>query len=117
MKPLDEYILDLKGEQRDIIEHLDYLLREVYQLNGSIKWRIPFYECEQPVCYLNPIKKDGVECVFFDRYGLTKDQGLLQANGRKIVRGVRLFRANELPVSVLESTIEEAIFLIKQSIK
>jgi len=111
MKPIDEYILSLKGQQKEIISAIDLVLREGYKINGVIKWRIPFYQRKTNICYLNPIKNDGVEFVFYRGKHFSNQHGLLQSKGRKQVAGIELYSADDIPEEPIHEIIEEAILL------
>jgi hypothetical protein len=77
----------------------------------KIRFKIPFYYRKSWICYLNPVKGNGVEFVFLRGNELSNEQGLLEAKGRKQVSGVTFYEIKEIPQEVLQEVVMEALIL------
>jgi len=69
------------------------------------------YYQKSSICYLNPIKKDGVELAFTKGYLLSNVQEILQIKDRKYVAGIELFDIRMIPISLINQIIQEAVIL------
>lgn len=111
MKTIENYILELEGQQKAIINVLHYHLMETTDLRASISYGIPMYRRKSWVCYLNPIKNDGVEMCFGRGHSLSNEQGILDMKGRKLVAGISLFDVGDLPMKAIDEIVQEALIL------
>jgi len=111
MKTVEDFILGLDGQQKAIVSFLDEHLRENHDLRSKINYKIPFYYHKKWVCYLNPIKVDGIELVFLKGHLLSNNQGILKSKGRKLVAGVELFHVSKLPLRSIDEIVQEALIL------
>lgn len=111
MKTIDNFILGLDGQQKAIVSYLNQLLSQHHDLIGKIQWNIPTYYRKSLICYLNPIKNNGVELAFFRGASLSNDQQLLNRKGRKLVAGIDLFEVVDLPEKEINEIVQEAIIL------
>ncbi len=111
MKTIESYILELDGQQKAIINFLHHHLMETTDLRGSISYGIPMYRRKSWVCYLNPIKKDGIELAFGRGFRLSNEQGILDQKGRKLVAGIDLFDVNKIPIQAINEIVQEALIL------
>lgn len=111
MKTIEGYILGLEGQQKAIINALHHHLDQTTDLRSSISYGIPFYHRKSWVCYLNPIKNDGIEMVFTRGHRLSNEQGLLDRKGRKLVAGISLYDVAELPMKAINEIVQEALLL------
>ena len=113
---IDLYLDQMEEPSRS----LAILLHEVIlsidpDLSSTIKFHIPFYMFGKWVCYLNPLKKHQLELCFLQLKNEEDPFGLLQAKGRKMVRGLSL-DAKDQPYE--ETVPWEAIsFYVKKSIE
>ena len=82
-------------------------------ITSKIRYRIPFYYSKSWICYINPIKKQGVELVFLRGNELSNFQGILDAKGRKQVAGLELFDHTKVPFKELSEVLTEALILDK----
>ncbi|MEO1515721.1 MAG: DUF1801 domain-containing protein [Bacteroidota bacterium] len=108
---VEDFILDKEGAQREILHYLHELLEGQLDLTPKIRYKIPFYYRKTWICYLNPIKNDGIELAFLRGYQLSNDQGLLSAKGRKQVMGLEIYELEGLPLDSLLEVLQEAILL------
>ncbi len=111
MTPVQAFVLDFEGEQADLIQLLHDMMIGFPNIEPKIRYKIPFYYRKSWICYINPLKAGGVEFAFTRGRELSNEQGLLTANGRKQVMGIKLFSLQDLPVPALLQLIEEAILL------
>ncbi len=111
MDPCLDFIYQKEGEQRTILITLHELITALPEIRSKLRYRIPFYDRQSWVCYLNPIGTKGVELCFIQGHALSNVQGLLQANGRKQVRGIFFERAGDIDQEVLLEILQEALLL------
>jgi hypothetical protein len=110
------FIEDLIDNQKVIMQQLHPTITSFPEVISKIRYKIPFYYRKSWICYLNPVKGDKVELAFTRGNELSNEQGLLQANGRKQVRGVIIENANDIPWESLNEIFQEA-FLLDEEIK
>ncbi|MEM9921408.1 MAG: DUF1801 domain-containing protein [Bacteroidota bacterium] len=108
---VEDFILDREGQQQSILQYLHELLLMHPEIDAKISYRIPFYYRKSWICYLNPLKKDGVEMVFTRGNELSNTQGILQSKGRKQVAGIELSSVEEIPTESILEIIQEALLL------
>ncbi len=111
MQPCLDFILGLEGRQQAVMLHLHHLIASFPELTGKIRYKIPFYYRKSWICYLNPLKDGGVELAFPRGNELSNEQGLLQANGRRQVRGAVFYDTNEITDETLLEILSEAVLL------
>ncbi len=112
MNEVDLFILEKDGNQQAILQFLNDLMMSNPEIIQKIRYKVPFYYRKSWICYLNPNKKTGgVEMVFLRGNELSNEQGLLEAKGRKQVRGVTFSKITDIPVDTLVEVIQEAIWL------
>lgn len=109
---MEDFIFELEGTQREIVESLHGFLSNFPEISPKIKYHIPFYYRKSWICYLNPVKKDtGVELAFTRGNELSNEQGLLASKDRKQILGVTFFSVQEIPFDTLQEIMMEAILL------
>lgn len=111
MANVEDFIDQLENEQREIMLYFHELLAHQLELEGKIRFNIPFYYHKSWICYLNPIKNDAVELAFLLGKELSNDQGLLEAKDRKQVAGITFSRVEEIPKDAVYEIIQEALML------
>ena len=111
MNPVQNYILDLEGEQAALFQYLYDLINTYPEVEAKIKYKIPFFYRKSWICYLNPIKKGGVELAFTRGNELSNEQGLLEAKGRKQILGASFYKVEEIPEEVIHEVLQEAFLL------
>lgn len=110
MSKVDEYISDLEGEQYKIVQHLHSLFANEFDMEPKIKYKIPFYYKNSWVCYLNPLKNNGVECAFTRGNELLIETPILLSKGRKQIKGIDLLSVNDITDELFE-ILHEALFI------
>ena len=83
-------------------------LIEKMGLKSKMRYGIPFYDVEKWLCYLNPLKKGGIEFAFIRGDLLDHSDGLLDNKGRKMVWGIELHDIESIPLEALRKKIAEA---------
>lgn len=106
------------NEQEEVVSEIckrlnDWLL-EFPGVESRLRYKIPFYYRKTWVCYLNPLKKMGVELVFVRGNELLDDLQLLDDRGRKQVKGIIFSQPNEIDFASLKVIMLEAIDLDEQ---
>jgi hypothetical protein len=62
--------------------------------------------------YLNPLKNnEGVDIAYLKGFELSNIQGILEANGRSMVKSVTNTHVSELDENMLNEILQEALFL------
>lgn len=93
MNFLDEFILDFPG------------------VTSKLRYGIPFYYKKSWICYLNPIKNNGIELAFTRANELSNEQGLLDFKKRKQVAGIEIYDLKDFPVTTIQEIVNEALLL------
>ncbi|MEQ8628220.1 DUF1801 domain-containing protein [Ekhidna sp.] len=108
---VENFILGLDGQQKAIVSFLHQRLTNQHDLIPKIRFKIPMYYRKSWVCYLNPIKNDGIELAFLCGKSLSNEQGLLNCKGRKMVCGIDLFNVCDIPEKSIDEIVQEALIL------
>ncbi len=111
MKTIEDFILGLDGQQKAIVSFLHDRLTNHHDLIGKISYNIPMYYRKSWVCYLNPIKKNGIELAFIKGNQLSNDQNLLKKKNRKMVQGIDLYDIKDLPERAIDEIVQEALII------
>lgn len=111
MTDVEDFIYQFEGHQRDIMLYFHKLLTLELNLTDKIRFKLPFYYGKSWICYLNPIKDTQIEFAFLRGNELSNEQGLLTNKGRKQVYGITFQKMSEIPVSLINEVIHEAILL------
>jgi len=105
------YIDELEGEQKLIATALHALLLTFPEVTHKIRYKIPFYYRKSWICYINPIKKDGIELCFLRANELSNESGFLDFKKRKQVAGISFFNHNDVPLAAINEVLNEALLL------
>ena len=111
MDQVSSYIEQLPANQGSIMLFLDQLLMDFPGVSSRLRYRIPFYDRKSWICYLNPIKNNGVELAFVRGNELSNQQGLLSFKDRKQVAGVEIFDSKSISYEEIMEVLNEAILL------
>lgn len=111
MSSLYSYMDALTGEQKEITFFLHDWLTMQFDLESKYRFKIPFFYQKTWICYLNPIKKDGIEFNFVRARELSLHEGILDFKKRVMVAGISLYKVSDIPLDSLSMIVEEAIFL------
>ena len=115
MEAIFQFIDRYEGKQQEVLQYLHNLLVSFPDIEPKIRYKIPFYFRKSWICYLNPIKKKGIELCFTRGNELSNAQGLLEARDRKQIRGVIFETVEAIPEEILIEVLQEA-FLLDETI-
>ena len=104
---------------RELILYMDRLILDFHpDITRSMRFKIPFYDYHSWFCYLNPVKKyTEVEWVFLDGKKMKDEGGVLQARGRKLVRGIYLSPKKDLDIDLLKNLLADALLVQEEKKK
>jgi hypothetical protein len=106
MLEVENYIANIKNpNQKCIIQFWHNILATYPTIISKIAFKVPFYYQNTWVCYLNPVKANGIELVFINGQQL-KLNSLLQTKGRKMVAGISFYSMEELGEGMVGSVLE-----------
>lgn len=108
---IQDFIYNLEGNQRLITEELDHFLMTFPEFTSKLRWKIPFYFRKSWICYINPLKGDGIEFAFVRANELSNEQGALDFKKRKQIAGISYFSPKEINFELIMVILEEAIIL------
>lgn len=108
---LEDFIYSQSENQQLILLPLSDFLIGFPEINLKIRYKIPFFDRRTWVCYLNPIKDEGIELAFLRGNELSNTQGALGFYGRKQVMGIRYFRPQDIIYEVIQDILLEALEL------
>ena len=111
MKTVEQFILGLDGQQKAIVSYFHRHLSSTHDLQSKINWNIPAYYRKSWICYLNPIKNEGIELAFFRGRELSNEQALLNSKDRKLVSGIDFYSIQQINIQLVDEIIQEAIIL------
>ena len=111
MSMLMTHIESLANQQREITSFLHSWLTMEHNLEAKYRFKIPFYYQNTWICYLNPIKNDGIEFNFVRARELSLHEDVLDFKGRKMVAGISLYDVKKIPLDKLGLVLEEALIL------
>ena len=105
------YIDELEGEQNLIATALNDLMMTYPEVTHKIRYKVPFYYRKSWICYINPIKKDGIEFCFLRADELSNQSGILDFKKRTQVAGISIFDHKKIPLEGITEVINEAMLL------
>jgi hypothetical protein len=111
MTEVEDFIYQFEDNQREIMLYFHKLLTLELNLTDKIRFDVPFYYGKSWICYLNPIKDTKIEFAFVRGNELSNEQGILTNKGRKQVYSIEFHKISEIPISLINEVIQEAILL------
>jgi hypothetical protein len=111
MTEVEDFIYQFEDNQREIMLYFHKLLTLELNLTDKIRFDVPFYYGKSWICYLNPIKDTKIEFAFVRGNELSNEQGILTNKGRKQVYSIEFQKISEIPISLINEVIQEAILL------
>ena len=76
-----------------------------------LNYGVPFFYQKKWLCYLNPLKKGGVELAFVRANELSNENAYLDFKKRKQVAGISIISPNEIPFEAIVEVLKEALLL------
>lgn len=111
MNAVKSFILEKEGNQKALLQYFHRLMMDQPGVVSKIRYQIPFYYRKSWICYLNPVKKGGIELAFLRGNELSNEQGLLDFRGRKQVAGIVFNQLAGIPEEAVMEMIQEALLL------
>ena len=111
MTEIESYIYRFEGDSKEILLYFHQYFTNELNLMGKIRFKIPFYDGNSWVCYLNVLKNNSVELAFTRGNELSNEQGILLDKGRKQVRSLIFNNMKSIPFQALNEIMQEAILL------
>lgn len=111
MNAVLDFIYHHEGMQKDLLLYFHQMISGNPGVTFKISYRIPFYYRKSWICYLNPLKNDGIELAFIRGNELSNNHGLLEAKGRKQVSGITFYRLTDIPENAVQEILQEALLL------
>ena len=104
MKPAENYILLQPEPFRGILLELQVLVETtVPEVRLDYKYKLPFYYLnDKPFCYFNASRKKGyVDMCLWNSAHLTVHLDKLVTDGRKVMKSLRYFAAEEIDGAIV----------------
>lgn len=117
MNEVENFIVNCKNkQQQQLLQFFHNLIISFSDMSTKLSFKIPFYYYQKKwLCYINPIKNNGIEFCFNKGFELSDKQNILEAKERVLVKGVSFFDLNdENKIEQLTEIIEEAIINISK---
>lgn len=108
---VEDFIYGQDETVQKILLHFHELLQVEFNLQPKIRFKIPFYFNNSWVCYLNPIKGDGVELAFTRANELSNSSGILDFKDRKQIAGIEIYKLETSKLNAVYEVLQEAILL------
>ncbi|MFK7952408.1 MAG: DUF1801 domain-containing protein [Ekhidna sp.] len=111
MNSIANFIIGLNDKQKAIVVFLHQRLTDHHGLRQDMKYDIPMYAQKKWICYLNPIKKNGIELAFVKGHLLSNEQKLLDRKKRKYVAGIDVYDLSQIREKLIDEIVQEALLL------
>jgi hypothetical protein len=112
---INDFILNADRNLRPLLFQIrNTIMVSHSQIREQIAWNLPFFYCFDHLCYLSIIKKTkGVEVCFAKGFHIKDEAGVLDAKGRKLVKGMTFtdLADYENREDAFLEILQEAIFL------
>ncbi len=100
-----------EGEQKIILVTLHEWILDHPGTHVKSSYGLPFYYGKSWICYLNPLKKGGVEWAFTRGNELSDTSNLLESKGRKQVKSISFIKPSDIDLEAIKYILQEAILL------
>jgi len=110
VNPVEDFIYQQEECVKEIMLYLHDLML-ARDLRPKISFRIPMYYGKSWICYLNPLKKGGMELAFCRGNELANSSGILKSKGRKQIMGVSFYKLTDINEAAVIEILDEAILL------
>lgn len=110
MNPAEEYILNFKGAQKELLAFLHhYFVAE--GLRAQLSYGLPFYYGKRWICYLKSNKNGSLDLSFTRANQFEDPTGLLEDRDRRQIKSLVLWPNQDLPMEAIEQILAAAISL------
>ncbi len=108
MNPVEQYIYEQENSVQELMVILYDICVNDFGLEPKIKFKIPFFYGASWVCYINKLKKGGIEFCFVNANKFHDPSGLLLYQNRKQVAGIIYHKSKEINLESLFSILQKA---------
>ena len=108
---VEQFIAQQANPQRDLLLALHQLLLTYPNIKPKIRYRIPFYDQNKWICYLNPLKNGGVELAFVRANEMPEIADLLNRKSRSQIAGIDIVELNENVLKTIDLALQCALQL------
>jgi hypothetical protein len=108
---VEQFIAQQAIPQRDLLLALHQLLLTYPNIKPKIRYRIPFYDQNKWICYLNPLKNGGVELAFVRANEMPEIADLLNRKSRSQIAGIDIVELNENVIRTIDLALQCALQL------
>lgn len=110
MDTVEQYIYRLPDNELYITAKLrEWILAFHPRITEKLRYGIPYFDYYGWICYLNPLKKGGVDLCFTDGAQMEKTEALLELRNNKTTASIHLKSKNDLDYSIFKRLMQEAI--------
>ena len=106
IEPLDVILVET-------ISYLDKVFTEELSLTRRMRYRIPFYDDDKWICYLNPQKQNTLELCFLNGQQIKQSYPMIDLRGRKTVGGLIIDPFSDIPIDLISEIIDFATISTK----
>ncbi len=111
LQQVEQFIAAQARPQRSLLLALHQLLLTYPGIKPKVRYGLPFYDQNKWVCYLNPLKKGGVEMGFTRANEMPEMAELLNKKGRSQIAGIDVFELNENVIEKIDQIMQCALQL------
>lgn len=101
-----DFMENLNEAQSSLIGYLDKQFLAQEGITRKMRFRIPFYDYNKWICYLNPVKKSQVELCFLNGIAMHEHFPSLDVRGRKKVSGLMIYADQDVPIALIIDMLE-----------
>lgn len=88
------------------------ILKNIPDVEESIKFTVPFYSREGLLCYISPLKKkDGIYLGFVKGHLMSDESGVFTGKDLKQIRHIEFRKSSDIKRRLLKNYLEEAVML------
>ncbi|MBL7804197.1 MAG: hypothetical protein JNL02_10715 [Saprospiraceae bacterium] len=98
-------------QQRAIMQLLHELITGFPGVVPKLRYKLPFYDRNRWLCYLNPTKDGGIEWGVCQAYLLSNEQGLLDFRNRTQVASATFYHPREVPAESILEILQEMMIV------
>jgi len=107
----DWFVERLDPGQMACFDILDQAFMSFPGISKKIRYKIPFYDFKSWLCYINPLKKGGLELCFVHGQKLSGFPSILEARNRIMIAGITIMTPQEAGSDLVLDCFSEAIIL------
>jgi len=106
---IEQFIAGKPNPQRRLLLALHKLLLTYTGIRAKMRYKIPFYDGNYWICYVNPLKNGGVELVFTRAKELLEVAELIHFKDRKLMAGIEIYKLDQQTVEAIDRVMQQAL--------